>query len=86
MKFDSPFDISKDGNNPFIDGIRYHIRNSDMIKQECLDKMDEIIVNGNISSLDILEYILDKLGYTFDDLTIEDEHELLSEIKRRFSC
>jgi hypothetical protein len=34
IRFDNPFDISKDGQNPFIDGIRFHIRASADNKEE----------------------------------------------------
>lgn len=83
-KFYNPFDISKDGNDAIVDGIRYHIRESEQIKTEIINHLQYIKITGSVSALDILEYILDQLGYSLDNLTIADEHELLDEIKVKF--
>jgi hypothetical protein len=34
LRFENPLDPSNDGDNPVIDGIRFHIRNSVSIKEE----------------------------------------------------
>lgn len=86
FKFNNPFDVSKDGQNSIIDGIRYNIRNSENIKEqvkECL-KYIEIDMDYINSPLEILELALDKCGYNLDELIISDEHELLDEIQRKF--
>lgn len=83
FRFENPLDPSKDGMNPFIDGIRYHLRDSEAIKEEVIRYLHEEPWNVPVamrSSLEILEAILKNLGYKLDDLTISDEHELLDEI------
>ena len=90
FRFDNPLDPSKDGMNPFIDGIRYHIRDSESIKEE-VQRNTELVREAieyftrhyvaTISPLEILEYVLDELGYKLDDLIIADEHELLDWIR-----
>lgn len=89
FRFDNPLDPSKDGMNPFIDGIRYHIRDSESIKEE-VQKNTELVREameyfvryyGIVSPLEVLEYVLDELGYKLDDLIIADEHELIDWIR-----
>ena len=92
FKFENPLDPSKDGQNPLIDGIRYNIRNSESIKEEILSNLDYYISKyiawegmGPDSSEDMLDYILNQLGYNADDLIITDEHELLDVIRSHMS-
>lgn len=85
LRFENPFDISKDGQNPIIDGIRYNIRNSAIIKEEVENMFETININKqNLTALEILEDILTHLGYSLNELIISDEHELLNEIEYRF--
>ena len=82
LKFDNPFDISKDGQNPFIDGIRYHIRQSDQYKEEIKYWIDQYInPEKDMSNLNILNYAMSCLGIPDSELTIADEHELLDWIQ-----
>lgn len=81
FRFDNPLDISKDGVNPFIDGIRYNIRNSEMIKEMVIEKLKYATITGYLSPIEILQYTLNELGYELDDLTIADEHWLLDAIE-----
>lgn len=83
--FNNPFDIEKDGSNDFIDGIRYHIRESENNKE----KIKEYINNNFYSYYNlyytpnrnqILDAILNDLNISYNDLTIVDEHELLDYI------
>jgi hypothetical protein len=87
FKFDNPFNIGADGGNAFNDGIRYHIRESEMVKEAVENYIDRhyynrIHANDNISDLEILSYILSAVGYKLEQLTIADEHELLDEIMK----
>lgn len=85
LKFYNPLDISSDmeNDNPILQGISYNIRNSTMIKIEVLEYIHTYFIQFTQGSdLDILEYILNILGYRLDELTISDEHELLDEIHR----
>ena len=50
IRFDNPFDISKDGQNPLIDGIRIHIRAS-------ADNKERIIEFTVSDEHDILDWI-----------------------------
>ena len=47
VRFDNPFDISKDGQNPFIDGIRIHIRASADNKERIIEYIK--ICNGKVT-------------------------------------
>ena len=89
FRFENPLDPGKDGRNPFIDGVRYHIRNSEEIKEKILNNLDYIIYKAKQFNIDnnikILDMILGDYGYNDDDLTISDEHEILDEIQRRMS-
>jgi len=84
FKFENPLDPSKDGMNPLVDGIRYNIRNSESIKEEILREFDYYVnmaLHYNMEKpTDILDCILDEMGYSADDLIIADEHELLDKI------
>ena len=85
LRFENPFDISKDGQNYIIDGVRYNIRNSAIIKEEVENLFDTVYINEqNLASLEILEDMLTHLGYSLNELTISDEHELLDEIQYHF--
>ena len=85
VKFDNPFDISKDRQNSFIDGVRFHIRESD----SCKDRIKEFIQKNDfeyfylykMSALEILADAMKILNIRDDDLIISDEHELLDWIK-----
>lgn len=82
LRFENPFDISKDGQNPFIDGIRYHIRQSDQYKEEIKYWIDQYINPENDkSNLNILNYAMSCLGIPDNELTVADEHELLDWIQ-----
>ena len=81
LKFENPLDPSKDGQNPLIDGIRYNIRNSEMIKEMVIEKLRWVTIQGHFSPMEILEYALDELGYKLDELTVADEHWLLDTIE-----
>lgn len=76
---DNPFDISKDGNNLFIDGLRFHIRNSEILKQEILNYLKYIDFNiySLKSDIEIYDIILNKLNIKDDELIIANEHEIL---------
>lgn len=83
FRFENPLDPSKDGGNPFIDGVRFHIRNSVSIKEELKPHIGYYIysANENDSALDILERMLIAHNYRIDELTVADEHELLDTIE-----
>ena len=84
FKFENPLDPSKDGMNPLVDGIRYNIRNSESIKEEILREFDYYVNMALYYNMekptDILDCILDAMGYSADNLIIADEHELLDKI------
>ena len=80
--FFNPWDISKDGGNDFIDGIKYHLRESDLCKDKIKNYLKEnIYYHYNLyhmpTPLEILNEVMKKLNIKEDDLTIADEHELL---------
>jgi len=92
FRFENPLDPSKDGMSPFIDGIRYHMRDSESIKEQVKSNIALVkeaieyfkwhcYAGETLSSLDVLEYVLDELGYKLDDLIIADEHELIEWIR-----
>lgn len=88
LRFDNPFDINKDGQNPISDGIRFHIRESEQIKEEIKNQLQYLSFDMDYinSPLEILEFALDDCGYNLDELTISDEHELIDIIKQKFYC
>ena len=76
----NPFDISKDKfDNPIVNGLKYHIRNSEMQKE----RVWNYIKNGNIIPepgdriQDIVFFAMRQLGINESELTIADEHELI---------
>lgn len=78
FKFDNPMDPTKDGNNLFIDGIRFHIRNSAILKNDIQNYIkNNYIANPFNSHLKFLEKVMQELNIDSDELTITDEHELL---------
>ena len=85
IRFDNPFDISKDGQNPFIDGIRFHIRASVDNKERIIEYIDKYIsVTGNPSPLDILKCAMENLQISDAELTVSDEHDILDWIRLQF--
>ena len=85
FKFENPFDISKDGQNPLIDGVRFHIRQSDEYKQQIKDYIIKYIEpDKGDKPLDILEYTMNSMNISDSELTITDEHELLDWIYEYF--
>ena len=84
FRFENPLDPSKDGQNPLIDGIRYNIRNSEMIKEQVYNQLKNITIEYEMSATDILDTVLQYLGYSADELIIADEHELLDYININF--
>ena len=68
--------------NAMIDGIRFHIRESEQIKKEVKKYLSNIKITGEVKPLDVLESILDNLGYNSSQLIISDEHELLEIISK----
>lgn len=87
FRFENPLDPSKDGGNPFIDGVRFHIRNSTSIKEELMPHINYYIycANDNDSAMDILDRMLAAHNYDADELTVGDEHELLKAIQSHMS-
>jgi len=87
FRFENPLDPSKDGMNPFIDGIRFHIRNSEGIKERILSNLDYYvaIAHEDDSAMDILDRILANYRCQSDELTIADEHEILEAIQSKMS-
>lgn len=85
IKFNNPFDVSKDGQNPFLDGINFHIRESDLCKNKIKDFIEknnfEYFYLYGMSALSILNDAMKILNIKDSDLTIVDEHELLDWIE-----
>ena len=85
IRFDNPFDVSKDGQNSFIDGIRFHIRASADNKERIIEYIDKyVLVTGNPNPLDILRYAMENLQISDAELTVGDEHDILDWIRLRF--
>lgn len=85
IRFDNPFDISKDGQNPFIDGIRIHIRASADNKERIIEYIEKYVsITGDPSSLDILKYVMENLQISDTELTVSDEHDILDWIRLQF--
>lgn len=78
--FYNPLDPSKDGMNPIIDGLRYHIRNSESIKEQILEELENFNIDPDDKPIDVLEYILHYFGYDLEDLIIADQQRLLDAI------
>ena len=78
IRFDNPFDVSKDGQNLFIDGIRFHIRASADNKERIIEYIDKYVsITGNSSLLDILKCAMENLRISDAELTVSDEHDIL---------
>ena len=85
IRFDNPFDISKDGQNPFIDGIRIHIRASADNKEKIIEYIEKYVsITGDPSPLDILKYVMENLQISDTELTVSDEHDILDWIRLQF--
>jgi hypothetical protein len=78
--FYNPLDPSKDGQDAFIDGIRYHIRNSEEIKEKVKRELKYLNIDEDERPLAVLEDVLMLMGYRLDDLIIADQQELLDAI------
>ena len=79
----NPLDINKDNlDNPFINGLKYNIRNSEMQKERIYNYIKEGNINVHIGDkiTDIIDLAMIRLGIEADELTIEDEHELIDNI------
>ena len=82
FRFENPLDPSKDGQNPFIDGLRFHIRNSEMLKEQIIHwirKNEDVIYN--MTTLEILKLAMNYLHISDNELTIADEHAILDWIQ-----
>lgn len=85
VKFDNPFDVSKDGQNIFVDGIRFHIRDSANNKERIIEYIQKYIsISGEATPLDILEYAMEHLNISDAELTVSDEHDILDWIRTQF--
>ena len=85
IRFDNPFDISKDGQNPFIDGIRIHIRASADNKERIIEYIEKYVsITGDLSPLDILKCVMGNLQISDTELTVSDEHDILDWIRLQF--
>lgn len=82
LRFENPLDPSKDGQNPFIDGLKFHIRNSEMLKEQIIHwirKNEDVIYN--MTNLEILKLAMNYLHILDNELTITDEHAILDWIQ-----
>lgn len=80
--FFNPFEIETDKENNFINGIKYHLRESDLCKDKIKNYLQEnIFYYYNLfymhTPLEILEETMKVLDIKDNSLTIADEHELL---------
>ena len=80
--FFNPFEIETNKENSFIDGIKYHLRESDLCKDKIKNYLQEnIFCYYNLfymrTPLEILEETMKVLNIKDSSLTIADEHELL---------
>lgn len=80
--FFNPWNIEKDGGNDFIDGIKFHLRESDLCKDKIKNYLKDNIFNYyNLyhmsTPLETLNDVMKILNIKDSDLTIADEHELL---------
>lgn len=83
--FYNPFDISKDGKEPFIDGLRFHIRNSAELVETIKDFMlKHYTADEGQSARQIYLEVVNYMNIDEDDLTIGDEKELVEWIGRNF--
>ena len=85
IRFDNPFDISKDGQNSFIDGVRIHIRASADNKEKIIEYIEKYVsITGDPSPLDILKCVMENLQISDTELTVNDEHDILDWIRLQF--
>lgn len=85
IRFDNPFDISKDGQNPLIDGIRIHIRASADNKERIIKYIEKYVsITGDPSPFDILKCVMENLQISDAELTVNDEHDILDWIRLQF--
>ena len=78
IRFENPMDPTKDGKNTLIDGIRFHIRNSAILVEEIKNFIDEnYIYEGEDTAEDVLYGACKILNIPTNELTINDERELL---------
>lgn len=85
LRFDNPFDPSKDGQNPVVDGIRFHIRESEQNKEMIIHYLTKYVTPEiGDRPLDILEFAMKNLGIADSQLTVSDEHEILDWIFEYF--
>ena len=81
VRFDNPFDPSKDGQNPIVDGVRFHIRESQQNKENIWNYILKYVQpEQGDRPLDILEYAMKCMNISDSQLTVADEHELLDRI------
>lgn len=84
LRFENPLDVSKDDQNFIMDGIRYRIRESLMIKEKVEDFFKYVEVNGSFTAEEILNKILYVLKYKENDLIASEKKDLLKKIKKLF--
>jgi hypothetical protein len=85
IRFDNPFDISKDGQNPLLDGIRIHIRASADNKERIIEYIEKYVsITGDPSPFDILKCVMESLQISDAELTVNDEHDILDWIRLQF--
>ena len=85
IRFDNPFDVSKDGQNPLIDSIRIHIRASADNKERIIEYIEKYVsITGDPSPLDILKCVMENLQISDAELTVSDEHDILDWIRLQF--
>lgn len=83
--FYNPFDISKDGKEPFIDGLRFHIRKSAELVETIKNFMLKYYTaDEGQSARQIYLEVINYMNIDEDDLTIIDEKELVEWIGRKF--
>ena len=85
VRFDNPFDPSKDGQNLIVDGVRFHIRESQQNKENIWNYILKYVQpEQGDRPLDILEYAMKCMNIPDSQLTVADEHELLDKIIEYF--
>ena len=85
IRFDNPFDISKDGQNTLTDGIRIHIRASADNKERIIEYIEKYVsITGDPSPFDILKCVMENLHISDAELTVNDEHDILDWIRLQF--
>ncbi len=77
-RLENPMDPTKDGGNALIDGIRFHIRNSEILVEEIKNFIDEnYIPEYGDTAEDVLHKACRILNISTNELTIYNERELL---------